>query len=135
MKILVISHGDLAAGVVSTLNKFFGADNAYSACVTQEKGTAALLEKAQEYLDQWGDEQVVICSDLKGGSANQTALPLIERPNTFLVSGMNLSLLLQLVMEGEDVTAERIREMMVDAKDDMALMNDMDFSQMDEEDE
>ena len=48
MKILLISHGDLAAGMCSTLQNFFGADNVYSACVTQENGTADLMDKAKE---------------------------------------------------------------------------------------
>ena len=127
MKLLIISHGDFAAGITSTLKTFFQIENVYSACVTQEGGTGDLLDKVHGYLDQWGDELVVICSDLKGGSANQAVLPLLERPNTFLISGMNLSLLLQLGMEPE-VTAEGIREMLEAAKD-MAL------GQMDEDDE
>ena len=134
MKLLIISHGDFAAGITSTLKTFFQIENVYSACVTQEGGTGDLLEKVHGYLDQWGDELVVICSDLKGGSANQAVLPLLERPNTFLISGMNLSLLLQLGMETE-VTAEGIREMLEAAKEDMTFINDMALGQMDEDDE
>lgn len=134
MKLLIISHGDFAAGITSTLKTFFQIENVYSACVTQEGGTGDLLDKVHGYLDQWGDELVVICSDLKGGSANQALLPLLERPNTFLISGMNLSLLLQLGMEPE-VTAEGIREMLEAAKEDMTFINDMALGQMDEDDE
>lgn len=134
MKLLLISHGDFAAGICSTLRNFFGADNVYSACVTQERGTADLLDKAQAYLDQWGDEQVVICSDLKGGSANQAALSFLARPDTFLISGMNLSLLLQLAMESQ-VTMDGIREMITAAREDMVLVNEMSLGQMDEDDE
>lgn len=134
MKLLIISHGDFAAGIASTLKTFFQIENVYSACVTQEGGTGDLLDKVHGYLDQWGDELVVICSDLKGGSANQAVLPLLERPNTFLISGMNLSLLLQLGMEPE-VTAEGIREMLEAAKEDMTFINDMALGQMDEDDE
>ncbi|MEQ2473690.1 PTS sugar transporter subunit IIA [Laedolimicola intestinihominis] len=134
MKLLIISHGDFAAGITSTLKTFFQIENVYSACVTQEGGTGDLLDKVHGYLDQWGDELVVICSDLKGGSANQAVLPLLERPNTFLISGMNLSLLLQLGMEPE-VTAEGIREMLEAAKEDMTFINDMALGQMDEDDE
>lgn len=135
MKILVISHGDFAAGIASTLTNFFGVENVYSACVTQEEGTASLIEKSRKFLEQWGDEQVVVCSDLKGGSANQAALAFLERENTFLISGMNLSLLLQLAMEGADVTTERIDEMIADAKEDMVLINSLGLGQMDEDDE
>lgn len=134
MKLLLISHGDFAAGICSTLKNFFGVENVYSACVTQERGTADLMDKAQEYLDSWGGEQVVICSDLKGGSANQAAIPLLERSDTFLISGMNLSLLLQIAMEGE-VTTESIHEMIEAAKEDMALINELSLGGLDEDDE
>lgn len=134
MKILIISHGDLAAGMCSTLKNFFGAENVYSACVTQEGGTNDMMAAAQSYLDSWGSEQVVICSDLKCGSANQTAYPLITRPDTFLVTGMNLSLLLQLQME-DSVTAESLQELIDNAKDDLVLMNTLALSAADDEDE
>lgn len=133
MKILLVSHGAFAEGIASTVTNFFGADNIYSACVTLENGTAELTAKLEKYFEEWGDEQVVICSDIKCGSANQTVMPYIKRPNTFLISGMNLPLLLQLHMETE-VTAEGLREMITGAKEDMELINDMDFG-FDEEDE
>jgi mannose/fructose-specific phosphotransferase system component IIA len=134
MKILLVSHGDFAAGLCSTLTNFFGASNVYSACVTKENGTADLIAAADKYLDEWGGEQVVICSDIKGGSANQSVFPYIQRDNVFVVSGMNLSLVLQLSMEDE-VTSESIKEIMESAKEDMVLINELNIGAMDEDDE
>ena len=133
MKILLVSHGAFAEGIAATVRDFFGAGNIYTACVTLENGTADLNKKVEEYLSQWGDEQVVICSDVKGGSANQSVVPYMNRPNTFLISGMNLALLLQLHMETE-VTAESLRDMIAGAREDMQLINDMSF-EFDEDDE
>ncbi len=132
MKILLVSHGDFAQGLCATMTEFFGATNVYSACVTAEGGTADLKAKTDEYLAEWGDEQVVICSDLKGGSANQTMIPYMSRPNTFLISGMNLSLVMQLTMEDE-VTTESLHEMMEAAVTDMFLMNEMSFELSDDD--
>lgn len=134
MKILLVSHGDFAAGLCSTLTNFFGASNVYSACVTKENGTADLIAAADKYLDEWGGEQVVICSDIKGGSANQSVFPYIQRDNVFVVSGMNLSLVLQLSMEDE-VTSESIKEIMESAKEDMVLINELNIGAIDEDDE
>lgn len=124
MKVLLVSHGAMAEGMKKTLTEFFGAQEVYSACVTKENGVTDLQAACEKYFEEWGDEQVVICSDLKGGSANQTAYPMISRPNTFLISGMNLSLALQLSME-EEVTAEDLHDMMEQAKEDMVLMNEL----------
>jgi len=124
MKILLVSHGDFAQGMCSAMRTFFGGENVYSACVTQENGVEDLKKSVEAYLSQWGDEQVVICSDLKSGSANQTVFPLISRPNTFLISGMNLSLVMQLSME-ETVDAELIHEFIDQAREDICLMNEV----------
>lgn len=134
MKILLVSHGDLAQGMCATLREFFGAENVYAACVTAENGTADLVASAQAYLEQWGSEQVVICSDLKGGSANQTMVPMLARPNTFLISGMNLSLVMQLQMEDE-VTPETLHGIMDLARQDMVLVNELNLGAAGEDDE
>lgn len=134
MKILLISHGDFAAGMCKTLHDFFGAENVYAAWVTQENGTADLMSKARAYLEQWTDEQVVVCSDLKGGSANQSALELLARPDTYLISGMNLSLVLQLQME-DQVDAETIQEIIANAKEDMVLVNELLNAQADNDED
>lgn len=134
MKILLVSHGNFAQGLCSTLREFFGADNVYSASVTAENGTADLIASVQAYFEEWGDEQVVICSDLKGGSANQTVTPMIARPNTWLISGMNLALVMQLQME-EEVTAETLHDIMDLAKQDMVLINELDLGAAGEDDE
>jgi mannose/fructose-specific phosphotransferase system component IIA len=124
MKILLISHGDLAAGMCSTITHFFGASSVSSACVTLDRGTADLTDKIDAYLKEWEGEQVVICSDLKGGSANQTAFKYLERPNTYLISGMNLALVLQLILE-QQVSEESLHTMIDNAKEDMVLINDL----------
>lgn len=134
MKLLLVSHGALAAGMCNALQNFFGATNVYAACVTLKNGTEDLLFAVQKYLDEWNDEQVVICSDLKSGSANQTVFPLIRRPDTFLISGMNLSLLLQLQVE-EHVTQEILTEIIENAKEDIVLMNDLSDTVLEEGDE
>ena len=87
MKILVVSHGDIAKGFCETAKKFFEASEIYYANVDLETGVKGLVEDVEKYLEDWKDEQVVICSDLKGGSANQTIANYISRPNTFVISG------------------------------------------------
>ncbi len=135
MKILLVSHGKFAEGLCDTMKNFFGGENFYSASVTQEYGSDGLKQTVEQYLSQWEDEQVVICSDMMGGSANQTVFPFLSRPNTFLVAGMSLPLVMQLHLEDGDITAESLREMIREAQAEIVLVNDRDFSRMDEDDE
>lgn len=127
MKILLVSHGEFAHGMCRTARAFLGVDNVYDACVTEDGGTKALLDRVNGFLRAWGDEQVVICSDLRGGSANQAVLPLVKRPNTYIISGANFALLLQLAVK-QKVTVELLREMVKEAQDDLELMNEIEAS-------
>ena len=134
MKLLLVSHGNLAAGMEDVLRNFFGMSAVSSACVSMERGAKGLEEDVRAFLDAAGDEQVVICSDLMGGSANQTVMPFLSRENTIIVAGMNLPLLLQLAMAQGDVTLDEVREMVEESRQALVVMNDMSFS-MDEDDE
>ena len=60
MKVILVSHGDFAAGLCSTLTNFFGAQNVYSACVSLETGAESLHSAVKGYLEQWGDEEKVV---------------------------------------------------------------------------
>lgn len=133
MKILLVSHGDFAKGMHSTLTNFFGANDVYWANVSLEKGISGLTETIDSYLEEWKDEQVVICSDLKGGSANQNAYKYIKRPNTWLISGMNLALLLQLITSS-DINSDTLKSFIESAREDMVLINELQY-QASEDDE
>ena len=127
MKILVVSHGDIAKGFCETAKKFFGASEIYYANVDLETGVKGLVEDVEKYLEDWKDEQVVICSDLKGGSANQTIANYI--------SGTNLSLILQLML-AQDVTTDSLHMMIEESKNDIVLVNDiLANTSLDEDDE
>lgn len=134
MKILLVSHGDLAQGLCATAQKFFGASNIYHANVDLETGTTGLIEKVNNYLNEWKDEQVVVCSDLKGGSANQTVAQMLADHEFFLVSGMNLALVLQLIMCPE-VSADSLKEMIKEAQNDLVFVNELLSSASSDDDE
>ncbi len=134
MKVLLVSHGSIAQGFCDTAKDFFGAQEVYYANVDLETGTKGLIEKVDSFLNEWNDELVVVCSDLKGGSANQTMMQYVNRPNVYLVSGMNLSLILQLVLVPE-ITRDALVEMIEAAKSDLVLVNEAMSNVFDEDDE
>lgn len=136
MKLLLVSHGGFAEGLADILNNFLGTGGVSFACVTLEGGVDHLTEGIDEFLagvDE--DEQVIVCSDIMGGSANQNAYARIAtRPNTYLVAGMNLPLVLQINLRGTDLTADELREMIEESKQGIVLVNDL-LASADEDDE
>lgn len=70
------------------------------------------------------DEQLIILTDLMGGSVNQQMIRYLQRPNTFLIAGFNFPLLLALSLLPEDVTIDELRHLIEEARDSIYLMND-----------
>jgi len=108
-KFFISSHGRLASGVKTSLEILLGkADNvtvfdAYLDQTSVESQVEAWLDTLEE-----GD-QAIMLSDLYGGSVNQVLYRYIDRPNTFLVAGINLGLVLELVaMSDMEITAEEL---------------------------
>lgn len=137
MNLLIVSHGDIAKGFADTLKTFFGIKNVDYAYLSNEEGVDFLKKTLDEYFFKVSaEEQVIICSDILGGSANQNAvLYMLERPNTYLITGMNLPLIIQLALGGKDLSEAEIRNVVENAKESIVFVNDYNLNNMDENDE
>jgi mannose/fructose-specific phosphotransferase system component IIA len=67
-------------------------------------------DSVQEHLDEFyrnvgPDDKVLLLSDLYGGSVNSVMYTYLDRPNTRLVAGVNLALVLELAVK-EDISDE-----------------------------
>ena len=72
-------------------------------------------DSVQEHLDRFyesvGEEdKVILLSDLYGGSVNQVMYTYLTKPNTTLIAGVNLALVLDLAIR-EDISEEEIKEL------------------------
>ena len=55
-------------------------------------------------------DQVILISDLYGGSVNQILYRYLGRDNTFLVTGANLALILELISSKEHMSEQELDE-------------------------
>lgn len=68
---------------------------------------------------------MIILTDLPGGSVNQMLIRYVKRPQTHLVSGVNLSLVLALILDpGEMDTCSLIRQAIPEARQQMLYINE-----------
>lgn len=121
---VIATHATLAQGFTETV-RFFYSDldnvrfvNAYVKSQEFEKELRAALEDIRE-------NNVVVLTDVAGGSVNQVAAKLMPEYGFHLVSGINLPLLLDLMSEAEDVDERAIRSAMESGHDGMVYMNGM----------
>ena len=133
LKLFISSHGHFASGMKSSVEILMGPNpriTVFDAYVTQES--------VQENLDRFyegvsEDDQVLLLSDLYGGSVNQVMYTYLTRPNTRLVAGVNLALVLELAVK-EEISDEELSEL-VEQSRTMLRIVELDKSEAKSEDE
>ena len=133
LKLFISSHGHFASGIKSSVEILMGPNpriTVFDAYVTQES--------VQENLDRFyenvePEDQVILLSDLYGGSVNQVMYTYLDRPNTRLIAGVNLALVLELAVK-EEISDEELAEL-VEQSRMMLRVVELDKSEAKEEDE
>ena len=133
LKLFLSSHGHLASGMKTSLDILLGNSDQVSVfdayvdeCSVQEKLDAFYASVSE-------NDEVILLSDMYGGSVNQVMFTYLHKPNTRLVAGVNLACVLELSIQ-ESVSdeqleeiVERSREMLRVVKDDSVETTEEDF--------
>lgn len=114
-KIFLSSHGKFASGVQSTLSILMGSNDkltVFDAYVDESS--------VQDHLEEFfstveADDEVLLLSDLYGGSVNTAMCQYLDRPNTRLVAGVNVAFVLQVMLE-ESVDDDRLDEIIAESR-------------------
>lgn len=116
-RIVLASHGRLAAGMLDSLEMIAGHQDRVEALCAYTDETpdlrAALAELAGGLAD--GDELVIV-TDVLGGSVNNEASQLRDVPGVYVVTGMNLGFVLALALGDAPTTEQLIEECLVTAR-------------------
>lgn len=120
---IIVTHATLAGGFADVV-RFFKSDlenvqfiNAYVESQEFEKEFRTALEKVK-------GENVIVLSDIMGGSVNQVATRLMQEFSYQLITGINLPLLIELTFTPDGITAEQIRNSVVNAREQIVYVND-----------
>lgn len=133
LKIFLSSHGHFASGIKSSLDILLGNSKnitVFDAYVDESS--------VQEHLDAFFSEvseedQVLLLSDLYGGSVNSVMYTYLTHPNTYLVAGVNLACVLEFSVQTEineeiiHSVVEQSRQMMMQVKYDDVAEEQEDF--------
>lgn len=133
---VIASHSTLAGGMTAAL-KFFAGDQLNIIELNAYLDNAPIVETIENiFAERAADEEVIVLTDLLAGSVNQNFFPYVKRAHTHVITGMNMSLGLQLVLESADdyLTASRIHELVLEAQKQIVYMNEF-AAEVDEDDE
>jgi mannose/fructose-specific phosphotransferase system component IIA len=121
-KILIATHGNLASGFKDALNIITGkidnitVINAFS----QEENPKEAIKQFMEQITK--DDELIVFTDLMGGSVNQIILQYLEEYEFHLITGINLGLLCQLILS-DTITRETIIEAVDEARLEIKYVN------------
>ncbi len=121
LKLFLSSHGHLASGMKSSIEILAGINTrltVFDAYVNQENVQEHLEEF---YKDVASDDQVVLMSDLYGGSVNQQMYLYLDRPNTTLIAGVNLALVLELSIR-DSITADDLEKLVEQSREMLRIV-------------
>src|ERR1700730_14805936 len=134
-KFLIATHGRFASGVRSSLEIIIGQTaNLFfiEAYVEENKGIESEMEAILENLGE--REELIVFTDLLGGSITNQVLRSAQRRNVHIVSGFNLALLIEVLMADADIPApEVIESAIANAKEQMAYVNKLMTSNTDDQ--
>lgn len=134
---LIATHTHLARGFNEVIELLSGEHEnvqALNLYVDGNDNAEALLAQRIKALNP-GDE-LVICTDIMGGSVNNECLNLVQQcANVFVVTNINLPFLLQILFLPEGDTAKQIRGV-IDAEETHVLFcNDLLTNNMENDEE
>lgn len=124
---ILATHGNFAEGIKNSLEIIYGnVDNIYCICAYTEKDVLlkSQIDKTIENIDN--NKEIIVITDLFGGSVNNEFLSYIETHSIHLIAGLNLPLLIELVSVSEyiDDTELLIKNALESSKTSIQYCND-----------
>jgi mannose/fructose-specific phosphotransferase system component IIA len=126
LRLFIASHGSIASGIKSALNILLGKSENVTVfdAYLDERNLKDELDKYFQSISE--DDQVIMLSDLYGGSVNQIMYLYLKRPNTFLIAGINLPLVVELSLLSGSVDSVQLKDIVLRYKDALQFVE---FSQ------
>ena len=123
---IIATHSYLANGYQSSLKFFDSSVNNVQFINAYVDEQTNFTDELSQMLDQMPNEQVVILTDMPGGSVNREAVNLIKKYHCQVISGINLALVLELVLTADQTLSdETIRLAVSQAQKQLVYVNDL----------
>lgn len=125
--IILVSHGRLASGVLSSVELITG-DQDHIHAIDMYLDDKKLDEKFNELVSSKEIDlnQTIVITDILGGSVNQEILTKVDLNQTLIITGMNLPLLLSIVTtDWNSLNKESIQAIINQANEQIIIVNNL----------
>lgn len=135
-EIILASHGKFASGILDSLELIYGKNHSITVldCYTDENFD--LAETVSQLFMRYKDKEIIVLTDLFGGSVNNEFLQYINQDHVYLVCRLLLEKKNELVsqLDAEVETTVLIQQVLTDSKKMIQFCNER-LHQKIEEDE
>lgn len=124
---LLLSHGTLAEGMKSSVELITGQQKNLYFINAYTNEHSDLYNEVSTFIKQniSQNDELLIFTDILGGSVNNTITEFIQNPQIHIITGMNLPLILNILLEDNGDTHADIEESLQLAKENMQYYNNM----------
>jgi fructoselysine/glucoselysine PTS system EIIA component len=124
-KYLIATHGTFAKGIHSSLEIIMGTLENVFLIQAYSEGNRSIKEEIDHVLDQTNaDDELIVFTDLMGGSVTNQILQYALKENVFIISGFNLPLLLDILLADQEIPVNEVIETGIsNAKDQIVFVN------------
>lgn len=132
--IILLTHGDLAIGIAQSVKLILGEISALiSLSVGLDETIETIMDKIQEAMNCFTDNKpIVIVTDIPGGSTTQTAIKMLAKEKVYVITGLNLGLILGLIMveltDNRNKNIKELNKVILDARSTIRLIYDINFT-------
>jgi fructoselysine and glucoselysine-specific PTS system IIA component len=125
-KIVIATHSMMAKGLKDTLEFIIGPQKSLLAITAYIDSDYSINQEIEQlFSDLAPDDELIVTVDLLGGSVSNAFSEQIGKDNFHLISGVNLPLLLELCLSGEQDTKKLIQKAMNSGNEGIVLVNEL----------
>jgi len=133
-KILLATHNKLAEAFKTTIDIIIGDTEKVETLCAYTEDTfdlkASILEKLKEVSPE---DELIVVTDVFGGSINNEFMQQMERFNFILISGMNLTLIGELISLPDLPLKQAVEEAVKSAKEGIRICNNFEKDILEED--
>lgn len=124
-KILIATHGNLANGIKSSIDILSGEKNNIFYLNAYVDGT-----NIDEYISSFfknltSNDEAVVFTDILGGSVNQKFVKYCNMPNVHLISGFNLPIILEVILNNDKLSKDFINKKILECREQLIYVNEL----------
>lgn len=99
IRYLFASHGPLASGMAESVKFIAGRDKHIDTICAYMDPSVGLVQQIEDVFNTYdSNDEIVVLTDLYGGSVNNEFINLLQKKKFYLVAGMSMALAIQILM-------------------------------------